>query len=96
MVRYGLYCIHGSIAVDEVLCKRLTVRVYLSMFKHLYLFNIFICFDQLVLDPATKKTVQALVSSHTRDRETFDDIVKGKGQGLVCVLHGPPGVGKVS
>lgn len=54
------------------------------------------CFDQLVLDPGTKKTVQALVSSHTRDRETFDDIVKGKGQGLVCVLHGPPGVGKVS
>jgi len=52
------------------------------------------CFDQLVLDPGTKKTVQALVSSHTRDRETFDDIVKGKGQGLVCVLHGPPGVGK--
>ncbi|KAH7040780.1 P-loop containing nucleoside triphosphate hydrolase protein [Microdochium trichocladiopsis] len=52
------------------------------------------CFDQLVLDEGTKKTVQALVSSHSRDRETFDDIVKGKGQGLVCVLHGPPGVGK--
>ncbi|KAK0731978.1 hypothetical protein B0H67DRAFT_91880 [Lasiosphaeris hirsuta] len=52
------------------------------------------CFDQLVLDPAVKKTVQALVSSHAQDRESFDDIVKGKGQGLVCVLHGPPGVGK--
>ncbi|KAK3341903.1 P-loop containing nucleoside triphosphate hydrolase protein [Lasiosphaeria hispida] len=52
------------------------------------------CFDQLVLDPAVKKTVQALVSTHAQDRESFDDIVKGKGQGLVCVLHGPPGVGK--
>ncbi|KAK4109340.1 P-loop containing nucleoside triphosphate hydrolase protein [Canariomyces notabilis] len=52
------------------------------------------CFDNLVLDPAVKKTVQALVSSHSQSRETFDDIVKGKGQGLVCVLHGPPGVGK--
>ncbi|CAJ2500031.1 Uu.00g028840.m01.CDS01 [Anthostomella pinea] len=33
---------------------------------------------------------------HYRERgaEGFDDIVKGKGQGLVCVLHGPPGVGK--
>ncbi|KAK3397445.1 P-loop containing nucleoside triphosphate hydrolase protein [Sordaria brevicollis] len=52
------------------------------------------CFDGLVLDPDIKKTVQALVSNHTRERPGFDDIVKGKGQGLVCVLHGPPGVGK--
>ncbi|KUI72778.1 putative AAA domain-containing protein C24B10.10c [Cytospora mali] len=58
------------------------------------------CFEDLVLDPATKKTVQALVSTHSRkpepsdDEDTFDDIVKGKGKGLVCVLHGPPGVGK--
>lgn len=59
------------------------------------------CFDELVLDPAKKKTVQALVSTHSQEREllpddkdTFDDIVKGKGRGLVCVLHGPPGVGK--
>lgn len=52
------------------------------------------CFDELVLDPAIKKTVQALVSMHSQKRESFDDIVKGKGMGLVCVLHGPPGVGK--
>ena len=52
------------------------------------------CFGELVLDPAVKKTVQALVTTHSQKRETFDDIVKGKGRGLVCVLHGPPGVGK--
>jgi len=57
------------------------------------------CFDKLVLDPAIKKTVQALVSTHNsgggeKGGAGFDDIVKGKGQGLVCVLHGPPGVGK--
>ncbi|OTB06899.1 hypothetical protein M426DRAFT_72086 [Hypoxylon sp. CI-4A] len=52
------------------------------------------CFDELVLDPATKKTVQAVVATHSRIGEEFDDIIKGKGQGLVCVLHGPPGVGK--
>lgn len=56
------------------------------------------CFDQLVLDPAPKKTVQALVSMHSRRGQkrdgAFDDIIKGKGQGLVLVLHGPPGVGK--
>lgn len=54
------------------------------------------CFNELVLDAGTKKTVQALVSTHSqRDAEDgLGDIVKGKGQGLVCVLHGPPGVGK--
>jgi len=52
------------------------------------------CFDGLVLDPTVKKTVQALVSMHNKRRDAFDDIVKGKGKGLVCVLHGPPGVGK--
>lgn len=56
------------------------------------------CFDQLVLDAGTKRTVQALVSvhstQHSSTRDKFDDIVKGKGQGVVCVLHGPPGVGK--
>ncbi|OTA66665.1 P-loop containing nucleoside triphosphate hydrolase protein [Hypoxylon sp. EC38] len=52
------------------------------------------CFDDLVLEEGTKKTVQAVVSTHSSSHEGFDDIVKGKGQGLVCVLHGPPGVGK--
>ncbi|KAI0840600.1 P-loop containing nucleoside triphosphate hydrolase protein [Hypoxylon sp. FL0890] len=52
------------------------------------------CFDDLVLEEGTKKTVQAVVSTHSSSYEGFDDIVKGKGQGLVCVLHGPPGVGK--
>ncbi|KAK7738604.1 hypothetical protein SLS62_011355 [Diatrype stigma] len=56
------------------------------------------CFDQLVLDPVPKRTVQALVSVHVRRGQdgpgSFDDIVAGKGKGLVMVLHGPPGVGK--
>ena len=48
------------------------------------------CFDQLVLPHAHKETVQALVSEHTNaaTQGTFDDIVKGKGRGLVLVLHG--------
>jgi hypothetical protein len=57
------------------------------------------CFDQLVLPESQKELVQALVAEHTA-RSTdpsiaaFDDIVKGKGRGLILVLHGPPGVGK--
>ncbi|KAF4625596.1 hypothetical protein G7Y89_g12572 [Cudoniella acicularis] len=41
-------------------------------------------FSQLVLPNATKKLVQVLVKNHTN----------GKGQGIVLLLHGPPGVGK--
>ncbi|KAL8403740.1 hypothetical protein RB594_008845 [Gaeumannomyces avenae] len=57
------------------------------------------CFEQLVLPDSQKELVQALVSEHTRrttdpKAAAFDDIVKGKGRGLILVLHGPPGVGK--
>ena len=52
------------------------------------------CFDQLVLPAAQKDLVQALVANHADQRSDFDDIVKGKGKGLIMVLHGPPGVGK--
>ncbi|KAK4496512.1 hypothetical protein PRZ48_012492 [Zasmidium cellare] len=53
------------------------------------------CFDQLVLPQTQKDLVQALVANHIQQRNhTFDDIVKGKGKGLILVLHGPPGVGK--
>ncbi|TKA60914.1 hypothetical protein B0A55_12153, partial [Friedmanniomyces simplex] len=52
------------------------------------------CFDKLVLPAAQKDLVRALVTTHTQQSAGFDDIVKGKGKGLILVLHGPPGVGK--
>ena len=52
------------------------------------------CWDELVLDLGVKQTVWALVMAHTQEREQFDDIVRGKGRGLVFALHGPAGVGK--
>lgn len=45
------------------------------------------CFEDLVIDPDVKKMVQALVSTHMNERSSIDDIVKGKGKGLVCVLR---------
>ncbi|KAJ7319012.1 P-loop containing nucleoside triphosphate hydrolase protein [Mycena albidolilacea] len=52
-------------------------------------------FDRLVLPESSKNFIRALVSSHLRVKDNkFDDIIKGKGRGLVTVLHGPPGVGK--
>lgn len=54
-------------------------------------------FDHLVLPPAQKSLVRALVESHVKETEGaggFDDVIKGKGKGLISILHGPPGVGK--
>ncbi|KAI1417817.1 P-loop containing nucleoside triphosphate hydrolase protein [Hypoxylon sp. FL1857] len=88
---------------DDALITNATVRGYAFTIKQFLEFFVdkvapiewnTRCFDDLVLEEATKKTVQSVVSTHSSNREGFDDIVKGKGQGLVCVLHGPPGVGK--
>lgn len=52
-------------------------------------------FSSLVLPPDQKDTVHALVKSHKfHAAKTIDDVVQGKGRGLVFVLHGPPGTGK--
>lgn len=52
-------------------------------------------FDQLVLPASQKSLVRALVESHVNESaDGFDDIIKGKGKGLISILHGPPGVGK--
>ncbi|KAL5594336.1 hypothetical protein BROUX41_001276 [Berkeleyomyces rouxiae] len=52
-------------------------------------------YDSLVLAPKTKNIVRALVESHKyHAAESIDDVIQGKGKGLVAVLHGPPGTGK--
>ena len=50
--------------------------------------------DRLVLDPEYKDIVQAMVSSYVDKTAKLDDLVAGKGKGLVTLLHGPPGSGK--
>ncbi|KAL8366418.1 hypothetical protein RB595_004951 [Gaeumannomyces hyphopodioides] len=58
-------------------------------------------FDRLVLEEWHRDMILSLISQHFRDksnvgqREEFD-IVKGKGKGLILLLHGAPGVGKTS
>ncbi|KAJ6520232.1 P-loop containing nucleoside triphosphate hydrolase protein [Mycena sanguinolenta] len=54
-----------------------------------------VSFKRLVLPEDSKNLILALVSSHLGAEERrFNDIIKGKGRGLVMVLHGAPGVGK--
>ncbi|KAL9095222.1 MAG: hypothetical protein Q9165_002478 [Trypethelium subeluteriae] len=52
-------------------------------------------FEALVMPPNHKRIVKALVESHKfHAAKTIDDVIQGKGKGLVSVLHGPPGTGK--
>ncbi|RMJ12185.1 hypothetical protein CDV36_008156 [Fusarium kuroshium] len=51
-------------------------------------------FEFLQLEEETKHLVQALVKGHKANSTAFDDVVPGKGQGLVFLLHGKPGLGK--
>jgi hypothetical protein len=54
-------------------------------------------FAKLELEENFKKTISALVFTHDRTpkmHEKVDDIISGKGKGLIFLLTGPPGLGK--
>ncbi|TGO06808.1 hypothetical protein BTUL_0494g00020 [Botrytis tulipae] len=51
--------------------------------------------DALVLPPHQKSMLRSLVQQQTGgEARKGGDLIKAKGQGLVILLHGPPGVGK--
>lgn len=50
--------------------------------------------NKLVIPKDHKEVVTSLVSSYTNGDFRFSDFVKGKGRGLVILLHGSPGTGK--
>ena len=50
-------------------------------------------FDNLVIDKTTKKLIQALVMRQL-EADKGTDLIAGKGQGLIILLHGGPGTGK--
>ena len=55
-------------------------------------------FSSLVLPPSHKDLILALATSQMKEPDRpsndFDDIIQGKGKGMVILLSGPPGVGK--
>lgn len=51
-------------------------------------------FEKLILAPRKREVIKSLVQSHGNGTADFDDIVSGKGKGLVGLLSGGPGVGK--
>ncbi|KAK1530754.1 uncharacterized protein CCOS01_05857 [Colletotrichum costaricense] len=66
-------------------------------------------FERLVLPEGHKEMVKSLVTQHFRDKKAREkmvdrnphadassDLIRGKGQGLIILLHGAPGVGKTT
>jgi hypothetical protein len=50
-------------------------------------------FERLVVKPKVKELIKALVTVHINMGKSAD-IVTGKGNGLIVLLHGGPGTGK--
>ncbi|KAF2093914.1 P-loop containing nucleoside triphosphate hydrolase protein [Rhizodiscina lignyota] len=50
-------------------------------------------FERLVLDQRSKELIRAIVTHHA-SAKNMGDIISGKGNGLIILLHGSPGVGK--
>lgn len=61
-------------------------------------------FNKLQIDTGHKKMIQALISSYLANKKLGDgirapmtqDVIRGKGKGVVILLHGVPGVGKTA
>ncbi|EME46281.1 hypothetical protein DOTSEDRAFT_70318 [Dothistroma septosporum NZE10] len=53
-------------------------------------------FDALVIPPARKRLLEAMIRQQQQRKmdDDMDDVVSGKGQGLIMLLAGPPGTGK--
>ncbi|KAL3443418.1 P-loop containing nucleoside triphosphate hydrolase protein [Aspergillus insuetus] len=50
-------------------------------------------FKHLVLKSTKKELIEALVDKHTAASDS-NDVIQGKGNGLILLLHGGPGTGK--
>ena len=54
-------------------------------------------FDSLVLPESQqglKQLILAFTKAHSKATDSFDDVIQGKGRGVIMLLSGPPGVGK--
>ncbi|KJZ74495.1 hypothetical protein HIM_06091 [Hirsutella minnesotensis 3608] len=51
-------------------------------------------FASLVLPAAKKELVLAFAQSQARYKHAFDDVISGKGKGIIMLLSGGPGIGK--
>ncbi|RFU28818.1 hypothetical protein B7463_g7523, partial [Scytalidium lignicola] len=86
----------------HLICKSISKGYSLKLKKWLYFFVDFIseitwndnAFNSLVLPSDTKELLMSFVESQVENKNRFDDIIEGKGKGIIMLLSGSPGVGK--
>lgn len=97
---------HGKLSDDQRLIATPIVRGYTLKDKRWLEFYIdsvkditwdMRAFDSLVLpheQQNLKQLILAFAKAQSENADGFDDIIKGKGRGVIMLLSGPPGVGK--
>ena len=93
----------SALTSDQHLLASATVRGYSLRDKKWFLFSIDDindivwhedAFASLVMPVDQKDLILSFAESQVRNRGSFDDFIPGKGQGIIMLLAGPPGVGK--
>ncbi|KAI9761178.1 MAG: hypothetical protein M1840_002010 [Geoglossum simile] len=82
--------IYGFAFADKIYCGFLVRHVRNVEWSHG-------AFDRVFIPDNHKRLLLAMIQGHKAQREDSElqnDIIDGKGKGLVILLHGPPGVGK--
>lgn len=51
-------------------------------------------FSSLVLPADQKELILAFATSQIANKDSFDDVISGKGKGIIMLLSGGPGIGK--
>jgi hypothetical protein len=51
-------------------------------------------FESLVLPANQKELILGFTESQRKSKDMFDDVIEGKGKGIILLLCGGPGVGK--
>ncbi|KAI0491148.1 P-loop containing nucleoside triphosphate hydrolase protein [Xylaria cf. heliscus] len=51
-------------------------------------------FDSLVLPEGNKSLILAIAQAQVKRKDIFDDVIAGKGRGIIILLSGGPGIGK--
>jgi hypothetical protein len=51
-------------------------------------------FDSLVLPEGHKSLILAITQAQVKNKDLFDDVIAGKGRGIIMLLSGGPGIGK--
>ncbi|EPE28706.1 P-loop containing nucleoside triphosphate hydrolase [Glarea lozoyensis ATCC 20868] len=94
---------HLTLSEEELLICEYNIPAFTLSTKRWGLFNVsnldrveynHDAFSRLILPSGVKKMLSALVHLQEGETSQFDDLIVGKGKGLIILLHGLPGVGK--